>query len=357
MLISIAAVRFLIPDALGEKKKNRIFLALCFFIIVFVVGSRSPHLTQSFDLYNYFSWYGRALVMPLSELIDGAPMESFYLVLNKILAWIVPWNYFIIYFEAAFTTGIMLWYIYRNADSVYLGVIVYICLGPWQFFLTGFRQSFAICICFVAYELLKKRKTSWDIVSVLLILLATAIHTTAWVFFGVFIIRRLKLTKKLVLYALMLTLVLFLSVDTLLNLANDTLGRNYTDTFQGSIFGGLVPIIIYIGTLFAAYFLYKEDKTLIDDNMRMEIVMLLTGLCIYCLRYNITIMERVSFYFTPTVTIALSNSITRQPNKIQRNILFALCIALCVLLFVYRSFTQYGEYHFFWEYLERRVFL
>lgn len=357
MLISIVVIRFLVPDALGEKMKNRIFLTLCFIIIVFVVGSRSPQMTQSIDLYNYYSWYSRAIVMPLEELIDGAPMEPLYLVFNKILAWIVPWNYFIIYFEAAFTTGVMLWYINRNADSVYLATIVYVCLGPWQFFLTGFRQSFAICICFIAYELLKKRKTSWDIVSVLLILLATAIHTTAWVFLGVFIIRRLKLTKKLALYAVVLALVLLLSLDTLLSFANNVLGRNYTDTYQGSALGGLVPIIIYSGTLFIAYFLYKEDKTLIDDNMRIEIVMLLTGLCIYCLRYNITLMERVSFYFTPTITIALANSITRQPDKRQRTILFALCVALCIVLFVYRSFTHYGDYHFFWEYLERRVFL
>ena len=94
----------------------------------------------------------------------------------------------------------MLWYIYRNAENVFFAVVVYVCMGSWQFFLTAFRQSIAICICFVALELMKKRKTSSDIAALLTIALAATIHTTAWFFLIAFVLRNLKLGKGFVVF-------------------------------------------------------------------------------------------------------------------------------------------------------------
>lgn len=352
MLFSIFGIRFLIPDGIGEKKKNLIFLFLSFVIIVFVVGSRSPHLIHSSDLYNYYSCYGEAMTNPLSYLYDEYRMESGYLIMNKILAWLVPWNYFIIYFEVAFSTAVMFWYIYRNAESVFLAVIIYICLGPWQFFLTGFRQTFAICICFIAFELIKKRKSVTDIISVGLIALAASLHITAWVFLIVFLLRNIKVTKKVIIYAALLTLFLLVTLDDLLAFGNDMLGREYTDQYYGNVFAGLVPIMVYIGTFILCYLIWTWDKTHMDQN-RLEIVMLIVGLCIYVMRYNMHIMERVSYYFTSVVSVVLANAITRQRTKKVSNVIYLICCVLCVLLFMYRTFEQYGEYHFYWEYLER----
>lgn len=352
MLFSIIGIRFLIPEGIGEKRKKLIFLTISFFIVVFVVGSRSPHLTNSSDLFNYYRCYGEALNYPMSYLEERYSMEYGYLVLNKILAWFVPWNYFIIYFEAAFCTGVMFWYIYRNAESVFLAVIVYICLGPWQFFLTGFRQSFAICICFIAFELIKKHKGITDLVAVGLILLATTLHITAWIFLFVFVLRPIKITKKLVIYVALLTILLAVTIGDLMVIGNDILGREYTDTYYGNTFAGVVPMAIYIITFILCYLIWTWDKTHMDEN-RLEIIMLITGLCIYVMRFNLLIIERISFYFTPVISVILANSITRQRTKKASNVVFAVCVTLCVLLYIYRTTEQYGEYHFYWEYFER----
>ncbi len=351
MLISIIGIRFLIPDGIGEKKKNLIFLWLSFIIVVFVVGSRSPHLMGSSDLYNYYRCYGEALTNPLSYMIEEYQMETGYLVLNKILAWLVPWNYFIIYFEVAFCTGIMFWYIYRNAESVFLAVVIYICLGPWQFFLTGFRQSIAVSICFIALELLKKHKLVYDVLGVGLIALAASLHITAWVFLIVFLLRMITVTKKVIIYAVMLTLILFVTIDDLMIFGNDILGREYTDTYYGNVLAGLVPIATYIGTFILCYLIWTWDKTHMDEN-RVELTMLITGLCIYVMRYNLHIMERVSYYFTPVISILLANAVTRQRTKKVSNVVFVIMVALCAFLFMYRMSAQYGDYYFYWDYLE-----
>lgn len=351
MLLAIFVTWFMIPDDIGKRRKDLMFLSISFAIIVFVVGSRSPHLSASSDLFNYYRCFGDALVHPLSYLTETYSMEEGYLVLNKIVAWMVPWNYFIIYFEVAFCTAVMFWYIYRNAESVFLAVIVYICLGPWQFFLTGFRQSFAICICFIAFEIIKKHHLVYDAIAVGLIALAAALHITAWVFLIVFLLRNINVTKRVVIYAAVLTVFLLFTFDDFLVFGNDLLGREYTDTYYGNVFAGLIPIIAYIGTFILCYLIWTWDKTHLEQN-KFEIVMLITGLCIYVIRYNLLVMERISFYFTPVISVTLTNAITRQRTKKVSNVVYAITTALCVALFLYRMFSQYGEFYFYWEYLE-----
>ena len=356
MLISIIVLRFLIPDGIGKKKKNLIFLGISYIIIVFFVGSRSPHLSGSIDLYNYYEVYGNAMNFPLSFLKENYAMDEGYLVFNKILAAIVPWNFFIVYFEAAFCTGVLFWYIYRNADSVFLAVMVYICFGPWQFFLTGFRQSFAICLCIIAFELIKKHKAITDLVALGIILLATALHVTAWIFMSVFIIRRIKISKNLVIYCALFLLFMFSALDNLLGFGNNLVGREYTDTYRGNVFAGLIPIIAFAGTLILSYLISTWDKSYIEEK-QFELMMLIIGLCVYVVRYKLPIMERISYYFTFVVSVALTNSVTRQRTKKVSNIVYAVCVALCVGLFLYRCFAQLNTYYYYWDYLERmRVF-
>ncbi len=349
MLLSIIIIWFMIPDALGEKKKKLIFLGLAFFILVMFLGSRDNGGRVGTDLYGYYRWYRRAMNLPLDQLLLYNGVEDGYLILNKVLATIVPWNQFIFYFQAAFCTGIMFWYIYRNAENVFLGVIVYICVGPWQFFLTGFRQAIACCICYIAFELIKKRRTSYDVAALLLIFLASTIHTTAWLFLTVFVIRYFKVGRNIIIFSGFVTMLGVIFSDDLMALGNETLGRDYTaGLYSGNILGGIVPIMVYLIALIISYIVWHSDKSFTDDYS-MEIKMMIFGLCLYTLRYNTTVFERMSHYFTPVISILLPSAIMRLKDKREVKVVSAICIALCIGLFIYRTYTQYGVYHVYWE--------
>lgn len=359
MLLSIVLFWVIIPDALGKKKKNLIFVSLTFLVITFVVGSRSPHMMNSADLVNYYRMFSRASSWSMEKLISYYDtIGTGYLVLNKVLAWISPWAYTMQYVQAIFCTYVMLWYIYRNADDIFLGVMVYVCIGPWQFFLTGFRQSIAVCICMIALECMKKRKLWWDLLAVVITLLATTMHITAWVFLFTFLIRQVKITKKVLIYAVCVTLVLFIFIDDILALGNNIVQREYTTKQYGNLFGGMVPILVYLGTLVLNYFVWKKNKKHLEEN-GFEIAMLIFGLCLYVLRYEVQIMERVSLYFTPVSCVVLSNGITRQEGKsgFSKQVLPVLSVVLFIILFMYRSYAQYGNYHFYWEFLERVIYI
>lgn len=349
MLASIIVIWFMIPDALGEKKKKLIFLGLSFFIIVMILGGRHYSASTVSDLYGYQKWYVRAINMPLDQLLSYGGMEDGYMILNKILALLVPWKQFIYYFQATFCTGIMFWYIYRNTENVFLGVIVYICIGPWQLFLTAFRQAMAICICFIALELIKKQKTKTDLIALALVALASTMHTTAWLFLVVFIIRRFKVGKEIIIFSGVVTFLALIFSDSLMAMGNDTLGREYTSgRYFGNAFAGMVPILIYILTFVLCFFVSRHDKSFADEYS-MEIKMLIFGMCLYALRYNTTIFERMSMFFTPVISILLPSAIVRQKDKREKTILSVACVGMCVILFVYRAGVHYGTYRFYWE--------
>lgn len=359
MLLSIVLFWVLLPDALGKKKKNLIFLWLSFLVVVFVVGSRSPHMMNSADLVNYYRMYSRAANWTLERLLTHYDtVGSGYLILNKVLSWMFPWPYTMQYVQAAFCTFVMFWYIYRNADNVFFGVMVYICIGPWQFFLTGFRQSIAVCICMIAFECMKKRKLWWDLLAVAITLFATTMHITAWVFLLAFVVRQIKITKKVLIYAVCVTLVLFVFLDDILALGNSIVQKEYTMNYYGNTFGGLVPILVYLGALLLNFFIWTKNKKHLEEN-GFEIAMLIFALCLYVLRYQVHIMERVSLYFTPVSCIVLSNGITRQEGKsgFSKQVLPVLSVVLFIILFIYRSNAQYGNYHFYWEFLERVIYI
>ncbi len=349
MLLSIIIIWFTIPDALGEKKKKLIFMALAWLILVLILGGRDNGGINGGDLYGYYRWYRRAMNLPLDHLLLYTGVEDGYLVLNKILAIIVPWNQFIFYFQAAFCTGIMFWYIYRNSENVFLSVVVYICVGPWQFFLTGFRQAIACCICFVALELIKKRKTSLNITALVLIALASTIHTTAWLFLIVFVIRCFKVGRNIVIFSILVTVLSIVFSDEIMAWGNDALGREYAaGLYSGNALGGIVPIMVYLVALIISYIVWYNDKSFTEDYS-MEIKLMILGLCLYTLRYNTTVFERISHYFTPVISVILPSAIMRLKDKREVKIVSAFCVLLCVGLFIYRAYTQFGVYHAYWE--------
>ncbi len=353
MLSLVLVVRFLIPDALGDKKKNLIFLFIAWLIIVFFAGGRCPHLMDSSDVYAYFNCYKSALTMSLGEMQETFRFENGYLIFNKILAWIVPWEYFIIYFEAAFCTGVIFWYFYRNSKNVVMSVILYICVGPWSFFLTGFRQGFSICLCLIAFELSKKMFLAGDLVALGLILIAYSFHTTAIVFLSVFFIRYMKINKQTVIISVIITIFCMIFAKGLLGWLNDVFEKEYVGAYLGNALGGIVPITIYTMALVFCYMLWCSDSSSVKF-MNYEIAMLFVGLLIYLLRYRVGIFERISFYFTPVASVVLANAVSLQKNKVSRNIMVVMCLALSMFLYVHRMASQ-SEFYFFWEYWERMI--
>ena len=347
MLAAFTLMWFMIPEAIGEKKKKLIFLWLSGLLLVFLMGSRCPFRSGSGDVLVYHQIYLRTAVDTIEEISGYHSMEETYLWINKFLVSIFPWGQFIIYLEAAFSTFAVFRFIYRNTEDVYIGVVVYICTGGWLFFLTGFRQAFAICICLFAFEYMKKKRFSMDLVALGIILTATLFHSSAWIFFLAFVVRNLKLNKTTVFAAIVLTIISFVVMNPFVDMIEGMMGTNYRVGYEGNLLGGIVPVMVFFISLLLSYLAWKHDKQYVE-KYGFHIVLLLTGLCMYLFRYNTVVFERMSYYFTIVVCSVLPNSLCAIKDKRTQIIYKALCVALCAMLFVYRQ-SDSGKYYFYWE--------
>lgn len=346
MLGAIVVLWFVIPEGLGEKKKKLIFLTLSGLLVAFLMGSRCPIRTGSGDVYVYYTTYMRLATQSVEYVHQRITMEESYLYINQFLVGIIPWGQFIIYLEAAFTTFAVFRFIYRNSEDVFLGVVVYITTGAWAFFTSGFRQAFAICICLFAFEQMKKKKLRNDLAALLIIMFATLFHVTAWAFLLAYIIRSLKPNKTTVTFTFVITAVCFFALDYIVDIFEVLMENEFETGYEGSVFGGLIPIATFVLALLFSYMAWRQDKAY-TEKYGFHVMMLLVGLCLYLFRYNTMVFERISYYFTVVICAVLPNSLCAIKDPRTKTVCKALCVAFCVLLFWDRM-SDMKDYYFYW---------
>ena len=345
-LISMALLVFLAvavkPKDERSKKQFFVFAAL---ILIFLLGCRNGEINYGSDLNNYYRIYGRAMTLEWDAFVDSTEgVELGYLAVNFLLAKVFPWQQVILFAQAAFCIITYFYFIHKNTNSVNIATICFVSFGSFQFFLTGFRQSIAICFGMLMFEAAKEKK----ILRYLLFwAMAMAIHQTAIVLLPVYLLVNMK--NKIGNNALVLVgsaMLLFFSRE-LLEFGMDTFDKTYSLNYIGNVLGGLVPILIYM-IIFILCFINKPTTEQNEHYIGM-VRMLIVGSVTYLLRYEATIMERISMYFTVTAVPLLAENINRFKPGFDRRLAKLLCVACCVGLYCWRVMTQYTTYTFFWQ--------
>lgn len=346
MLAAIILLWFLIPENLGKKKKELIFLIFSGLLMGFLMGSRCPQRSSTGDVYVYYIVYLKTAIEPVEDILKHYSMEESYLYINKFLVSIVPWGQFIVYLEGFFTTFAVFRFIYKNSRNAFLGVIVYICTGGWGFITTGFRQAFAMSFCLIAFEFMKKKNLKDDLKALLFVFFASLFHSTAWIFLAVFLLRNVKINKFKVFWTVVGTALAFVMMNPFVDAIEKLMGSSYRVGYDGNIFGGLIPIAVYLAALVLSYLAWIKNKSFLEEN-GFILVLLFVGLCLYMFRYNTMVFERMSYYFTIVICAALPNAIEAIDDARTKTVVKALCVVLCLCLFAYRESSE--VYYFYWE--------
>lgn len=346
ILFLIVAILFLARTFLynsDSDKDDKRFLVLAFVLLVLAFGCRNALRDYGTDLNNYYRCFERAIYFDRDVFFASSPFEWGYLTINWIIARFVKWPQFILFFQASVCIGLTLRFIYRHSNDVYLSVLGFMSLGVMQFYLTGFRQSFAIAICLLALEAAENKKI---IHFIAWIALATSIHQTAIVFLVVYFIVNIRITAFSVLIELLASIFVGRLAPLLVQIGNDTFDRNYSGAFGGNRLGGLINILIamlpiYIIVKNRDYINSMENDT--DYHQATAIRkksingklfhVLVLGTILYSLRYQALVLERTSLYFTPVLFILFPQSLqVGYSNKNQRIMRIVLTLGLIFLL-------------------------
>lgn len=339
LIAYLLILRFFMED-LSEKRAQKKYLILSAIPIILIMSLRYHIISVVSDTESYYQFYEMASSLSTVDLFGSSRFEPGYVLFNKAFASIIPNPQFVFFLEALICVSAVSRFIYKNSESPFLGMLFFVTLGTMTFEFTAFRQGIAMSICLFAVEYTKEKRF-WLFFA--LVLIATTFHKTSIVFLPFYWIAHTKPTLRNILMILVFIAGVLFFAPNIVGIGNVLFDMNYGG-YIGSDYGGLIPIIIYIITLIVM--LIKKDK---KDNF-IFLNMVLVGLIIYVLRYTSLGAERISFYFTPAIVVALPDAIESFKGKKARIFLFFSSTSLAILLFFYRlTYMTLADYRFFWR--------
>lgn len=234
-------------------------------------------------------------------------------------------------------------FIKQTSTNWCMALYLFICLGFFQFVMTGIRQSMAIEIMLLAYPFLKKRQMA---LYMMMVVLAFLFHKSAIVCAPLYLIANMTVNKRNTsMMVAVMTIIFFFSEKILLTTADL---MNYTYGIERSNNGFIFLAIVLLITFFAyrnkGFVLTKrpESKYLFNSNY--------VSVLLWIVRMVSRTVERVSLYFMPYTYVLLEQTISSQPKGHRVTyMLFALVVAST--LFIYRISDQesLNNFMFFWQ--------
>lgn len=170
-----------------QPSKERAFFLTVLFLAL-VAGCRSMDVGH--DTYNYSNIFARIADYSLGTMLEQnsySSMEQGYVWLCWLFSKISDnFSHFLIVTALFEFLAVGNW-IWRNSRRPFIALLIFVCMF-YTFFLTGIRQTLALCILLFAYEDVKNSKPLRFAVKVLI---AMQFHFSALIFLPVYLIPKI----------------------------------------------------------------------------------------------------------------------------------------------------------------------
>lgn len=335
---------------LKSGNKHRIVcVVMCVVGAWLVMALRSPWC--GVDLYrgvgqmSYFWVFEKVQdcdFLQVVELQYNTGQEVGWLCLNKIVSIISSDFQFFLAVIALFIVGMIGFVIYKYSSNVYLSLLVYYTFGLYHFFFSGLRQGIAVSLTFLSYYFLDKKKYLWY---VLLVLLASTMHSSALVFFIAYPVSKINFTpkKSLLLLGGVLCLLPFLS--SIVGALTSILFPNRYQHYESG--GGAITMFIVYAFIFVIS-LGKQSEYM--EKLRGIILFAVIGQSLGII--SSTSMTRIGFYFSVFFSLLipeLVNMYFGKNNRILGTFITSFIFIMFFYLTVKDGYLDVVPYYFFWE--------
>jgi len=337
----------------NQKKAAVIYAAV---VIILFCGSIDAKQFGG-DIMNYYNHAERALKMSYADYLSNCPFEEGY----AYFIWHVS-NAFgsaqaLLFVQYAFVNIVILVYLYKYSEDLLISITFYICIGGFTFYLTAFRQAFAMAIGLIAFMIMKRGRIIHYIIAALLIAFALLFHKTVIVFFVVLLINKFPLKTKTMILFFVFSAIIFINLNLIVDYANEQIERDYS-TYKGTPLGGIINIVIFSLILLLFNLAYRDNRIAVlegksecneMDNYHSEVFLSVLCLTIYSLRFYVLALERVSFYFIIPFSVLISVGIKRSDNNKVRMLTTLTFVVLSIVLFLERCNNTFGNYVSIWS--------
>lgn len=331
------------------KLKNRIMCWICFVLLTSLLALR--HETMGVDLMhdNNYSGYlysydklGAMSWIEVLKLDSYVNYERGFIIFNKLIHFLSGGSRQIFLAVCAVFSILPIALVFdQKSSSPALSFIIYMALPVFLLAFSGLRQSIAIAISLYSLIMIQKKK---PLFFVLLILLATTFHRTAWVFLIAYPAYHLRLNFSVRVFSAFLAPVFYIFRYPLFKIFSSLLKNDATIDNNNAITLLLVFFAIYF---FCIFFM--------DDSEEQNGYLNLFFLAILCQTFSglYSTAIRIGYYFMMLLPLLLPLTISGMKKKNDR-VLTTATVLVCFVVFTLfclskDSFAETNPYYFFWE--------
>lgn len=212
----------------------------------------------------------------------------------------------IIVLEACVFLLPILHFIYKYSENPFLSLFYFITLDYYFFSMSGIRQSMAIGICLIAFELAQNKKT---LLFVVLVLVATSIHSTAIIFLPIVFLRRLLIKKEYIYIFIAIGAVVFFFKRPL-----SVFIRQYSRNYYADMNTGGSGMYIYL--LLAALMVLLSSDKMWNEKVGQNAIayMVIIAVILYpVLQFNPSLF-RLHYYYSIASIVYIPNGLRKIPD-------------------------------------------
>lgn len=356
-----------------SKKGKKIFVLVSFGLIALIGALRKytvgadlrTHYYYNYEIISQSSWDN------LKYFTDK--YEWGYLIFQKILGLLFKSPQTIIVMTSTFIFGTMGWFIYRNADNVYVATIFFISFMFYPF-LAAIAQSMAIAILVISIELfLKKNKNIKFIIGVCL---AASFHSSSILCVLLILVNNIKLKNWSIIYIAIIGSLFAIFYQNIFSTVTNILPEynRYISSSSlmnqragyinlNSIINALILLIIFI----VGYIIFSKKCN--RNGKKIEWLKntqntLTTDFLIYtsffaflfrALVFKMNTLGRFSYFFYPFLPITVSRIYNNIQNNKNKEFCLIILVFLCTsyfgitTLFWIKGLFGIVPYKFFWQ--------
>lgn len=332
IIISINIVLYFIimsSRRISVKKKNNLFLVISFFIIGFLMATRT--YSTGTDTEMYVRVFNRFSQLKWESSIIGNYYEPLYIVLNILLSYISNNPRILIVATSVFISFSFYIFIRNNSKDSLISVIMFICLLFIYGAMNTIRQYIAMSIILLGFSFVKKKKILPYIITVII---AYLFHSSALVGIIIYPMYNMKYSHTRVILIFATALLANIFVSGLINNIYNIIGRtNYYSYRVGQEnIANLIYMIVYFAMyIFSLFEMKKSKKTNMHSGFYLYTFVMSSAFSLIAM--NLNVLARATTYFNIFSIVCLPNVISENIHTEKNRVLVNLIIIMIFVLY------------------------
>lgn len=372
-ILSFAIIIMGIISKTNKASKRYIFVIFGFLGILMMF--RSINVGNDTDQYTKI-FNAIAQVDDTKVFVENSRYEVGYIYLNRLLSFISNDAQILFIFTGFITAFSFGRFIYKYSMLPWMSAFMFLTLQFFDLSMSGVRQILSIAILLFSYDFIIKRK---PIKFLLVVLLATTIHTSAIMFLILYPLATIKITKKFYWISGTVTIAVFIGFRYLIPLIGRVFpqyinyltreGNSYTNNATLAVF---LMLGLWLILFFIAEAADRKKKQINDEDLisakktggqivcsevtalNVHKIAVWLSILMLFLALQASILNRFKYIYSVSMLILYPNALSHIKDGKSRNILITgSCLVFFVYIMVIYIFRPEWQstypYTFFWQ--------